>query len=118
MLSLVVNPLSTLFLNDWNKSAAILILPFDTFFAKFCILWILLDTAMTGFIKLVKSLAIKSPPKCTILSSWGLENFMLAYRPFVKSFRIFETCLLDNKSFSGKLQEFIRLIMIRSYVSS
>ena len=118
MLSLVVNPLSTLFLNDWNKSAAILILPYDTFFAKFCILWILLDTAMTGFIKLVKSLGIKSTPKCIILSSWGLENFMLAYKPFVKSFWIFETCLLDNKRFPGKLQEFIRLIMIRSYVSS
>ena len=36
-----------------------LILSSDTFLAKFCTLSISLDTAMIGFIKLVKSLGIK-----------------------------------------------------------
>ena len=45
----------------------------------------------------------KTPPDCMMLDSCVVENIILAIEPFVKSLRMFETCVLVNNNFYRKL---------------
>ena len=44
----------------------------------------------------------KTPPGCTMLDSCIVENIILAIEPFVKSLRMFETCVLVNNDLYQK----------------
>ena len=54
------------------------------------------------FVKCQRSLP-QNPTNCTILDNQVFENFILADEPFAKPLRIFETCVLVNKTLCGKL---------------
>ena len=54
------------------------------------------------FVKCQRSLP-QNPTNCTILGNQVFENFILADEPFAKPLRIFETCVLVNKTLCGKL---------------
>ena len=45
----------------------------------------------------------KNLPDCTILRNWVFDNFRLAEELFAKALRSFETCVLVNNNFWGKL---------------
>ena len=45
----------------------------------------------------------RTPSNCTILNNWVFENFILPGEPFVKTLRIFETCVSVNNTLCGKL---------------
>ena len=42
-------------------------------------------------------------PYCSILCNWVFDNFILAYEPFAKALRSFETSVLVNKNLCRKL---------------
>ena len=43
------------------------------------------------------------PPNCTTLDNWAFEDFILADEPFAKVLQIFETRVLVNNNWSGKV---------------
>ena len=45
----------------------------------------------------------ENAPDCPIFCNWIFDNFILAYEPFVKTLRNFETCLLVNNNLCRKL---------------
>ena len=45
----------------------------------------------------------KNPPDCFILCNWVFNNFILADKPFAKALWSYETCVLINNNFCGKL---------------
>ena len=45
---------------------------------------------------------LRSPPDCTILGRWLVNNFILADELFANALRSLETCLPDNNDYAEK----------------
>ena len=70
---------------------------------------------------MVRKSLLTSPPDCPILCKWVLENFILAYKPFLKALKMFETCVLLTNNLCRKLVsslEFLRKCYERFKVTS